>query len=334
MTVDDALTSMGRVNVLIAGRTGAGKSTLINAVFRGDLARTGHGRPVTTGVTEISKEGIPVTILDTRGLEMAAYRESLGQLEDEVARRAREPDAARHIHVAWVCIPEDGRRVEDAEIDLVRRLQRHVPVLVVITKARADRGFRDEVARHLSGARGFVRVRAIAEVLDDGHALGAQGIEELVIQTGALVPEARRTAFAAAQKASLSLKRAAADAVIVAASSKASLLGAVPLSDLVVVSLQRDMLSAISLAFGLSPTTLEALQPTFAQMLGHGVARGALRGALSMLPLLGTPLSMLAASASTKALGRAYAKRLSRLLESSIGREPDEDAIRRALSAG
>jgi len=39
---------MGVCNVLIAGRTGVGKSTLINSVFHGRMAATGQGKPVTT----------------------------------------------------------------------------------------------------------------------------------------------------------------------------------------------------------------------------------------------------------------------------------------------
>ena len=38
---------LGHINILIAGRSGVGKSTLINAVFEGNLAATGQGRPVT-----------------------------------------------------------------------------------------------------------------------------------------------------------------------------------------------------------------------------------------------------------------------------------------------
>ena len=35
------------VNILIAGKSGVGKSTLINAAFRADLAQRGMGRPET-----------------------------------------------------------------------------------------------------------------------------------------------------------------------------------------------------------------------------------------------------------------------------------------------
>jgi len=68
--LDEALRERGHVNVLIAGRTGVGKSTLVKPVFQGEFATTGQGRPVTEHTREITREGVPLTIFDTRGLEM------------------------------------------------------------------------------------------------------------------------------------------------------------------------------------------------------------------------------------------------------------------------
>ena len=61
--VEEALKNRGNVNILIAGKTGVGKSTLINSIFQGNLAKVGNGRPVTTNTIEIKKEGIPLQLL-------------------------------------------------------------------------------------------------------------------------------------------------------------------------------------------------------------------------------------------------------------------------------
>ena len=39
---EKALRKLGKINVLIAGRTGVGKSTLINSIFHGNMAVTGQ----------------------------------------------------------------------------------------------------------------------------------------------------------------------------------------------------------------------------------------------------------------------------------------------------
>lgn len=174
--MEKAQHDLGRANLLIAGRTGVGKSTLINAIFRGRMAAIGQGKPVTKTMRLISKEGIPLGIWDTQGLEMSDFDETLTELMRLVEERAKEPEARDYIHAAWVCVHEDGRRVEAAEMDLCRALAQHMPVLAVITKARRDGGFRAEVRRLLPEAKNVCRVRAIAEEFDDpGCSLPSMG---------------------------------------------------------------------------------------------------------------------------------------------------------------
>src|SRR3982750_2882295 len=74
--------AMGRFNLAIFGKTGVGKSTLVNAVFGEEVARTGIGQPVTRGshlyVDRIGHLGI----VDTQGLEVGRdSKEILSELD-------------------------------------------------------------------------------------------------------------------------------------------------------------------------------------------------------------------------------------------------------------
>ena len=166
--LEEALEQRGNVNIVVAGKTGVGKSTLVNAVFQGDLAETGDGRPVTKTTREIKKEGVPLSIFDTRGLEISEYRDTVQELEKLMQDKRKSDDPNDHIHIAWVCMMEDSRRVEDAEINLVEMLNKYVPVVGVITKCEADNDFRRTVQDLLPQTRNVVRVLAKEKVLDGG----------------------------------------------------------------------------------------------------------------------------------------------------------------------
>ena len=166
--INKALKDRGEVNILIAGKTGVGKSTLINAVFQGNFATTGQGKPVTPKTREIKKDGVPLTLFDTRGLELKEYKETFRELEDFVKNRNNDSEPINHIHMAWICIDENSRRIEDAEIELVKLLSNHMPVIGVITKSSSDDGFRAKVIEMLPTAKNVVRVNSISRTLDDG----------------------------------------------------------------------------------------------------------------------------------------------------------------------
>ena len=46
---EKAQKDLGRFNLAVFGNTGCGKSTLINAMFGDEVAKTGIGKPVTRG---------------------------------------------------------------------------------------------------------------------------------------------------------------------------------------------------------------------------------------------------------------------------------------------
>ncbi|HDU8490544.1 TPA: 50S ribosome-binding GTPase [Aeromonas hydrophila] len=314
--IQKANTERGHISILIAGRSGVGKSTLINSVFQHKMAETGQGRPVTKNTREITKEGVPLTIFDTRGLEMSQFKETLSELEKLIKERATDRDSNRHIHVAWLCIQEDGRRVEEAEVDLHNMLARYMPVLTVITKARSDNGFKSEVQNLLPESRNVIRVRAIKEEMDDGYVMESMGLESLIELTSEIVPEGKRKALAASQKANLNYKKSQSHKIVAGAATAAAAAGAspIPFSDAAILApIQISMIAGITSVFGLelSKGTLSTLVTSAigvggATFIGRTVVVNIMKFFPGIGTLAGGAISAATASAITIALGEAY----------------------------
>ncbi|MDK6814896.1 50S ribosome-binding GTPase, partial [Corynebacterium sp. UMB6689] len=67
----DTINEMEKIEILVVGKTGVGKSTLINNIFREELAKTGVGKPITQHIQKLSKEDMPINLYDSRGLELS-----------------------------------------------------------------------------------------------------------------------------------------------------------------------------------------------------------------------------------------------------------------------
>jgi GTP-binding protein EngB required for normal cell division len=209
-----SLQAQGRVNILIAGKSGVGKSTLVNAIFGQELAAVGQGRPVTRGLSEVSVTGQPITLIDSEGFELDRFDAIREGQEAYIQERQAKPDPHDHIHLAWVCFAEGARRIEEVESRYVAFLAGHMPVIAVITKATADQGFRDTVAQLVPEVREIIRVRSITETMDEGLVLPTKGLDQLIQATCGLIPEAHRLAFASCQRLDLNLKAAQARAEV------------------------------------------------------------------------------------------------------------------------
>jgi len=340
--LNQVLKERGHINILIAGRTGVGKSTLINSIFQGNFATTGQGRPVTEKTKEIKKEGIPLSIFDTRGLEMADFSETLEALKSLINERSKNIDSNQHIHVAWICIAEDFRRVEPAEEELVRTLvDRNIPVIAVITKARSDQGFRAKVQEILPQVSNTVRIRAISEELDEGIVLPAMGLKNLVDSTIQVVPEGLKRAFTAAQKVDIELKKTKSHVIVAGSAASAAGIAAIPIpfSDAVgIVPIQIGMLAGISATFGLSIDEIflgTILGTIIAGTGGTMVGRLIVGGLLKMIPGIGSvaggTIAATTAAAITTALGEAYIAALAMLFVQNNGEPPTSDEVATAF---
>lgn len=106
-----AAAEIGRINVLVAGNTGVGKSTLVNAIFGDTVAPTGAGLPVTQDVTLYEAPDVPLNLWDTRGFE-AGDDTAVRAVDAKLAEMRSADESSGQIHVAWLCISAMSSRAE------------------------------------------------------------------------------------------------------------------------------------------------------------------------------------------------------------------------------
>lgn len=343
-TIFEAIRGAGKVNIIIAGKTGVGKSTLINCVFRGNLAKTGSGKPVTQQIEEINKAGHPLTIIDSKGLELKDYEKIFTDLQDYIEERSNDHDENRHIHAAWVCIQEGSDRVEAAEKELIELLSsQKIPVIITVTKSSfiKNETFSQTLKKELPSAAAVIKVRSVEthEEDEDGNILNRKikGIDDLINETARLIPEAKKRAFANAlnskHKAAIKVKVEQAQLEVTIASSAAAAAGAtpIPFSDsFLLVPIQVGMLAKIGITFGME-ISASALTTVVTSVLGASAAtlagRALVTGLLKMVPgagsVAGGTIAATTAAALTNALGTAYITILTDFCDQNPGKELD-----------
>lgn len=201
---DEEIKSMPPVNILVAGKTGVGKSTLINAVFRENLAQTGIGKPITKHLERITKDGIPIVLFDTKGFELneQVQKEVRKEVLDELQKRISSGDSAKEIHAVWYCISSGSHRLESFEEGFLRELSEKLPVIVVLTQSIIEEDV-SELIEYILTLR--LKLEGVIPVVAKPYRIGNQelpvtGLKELVHETLKLLPEDVETAFINAQK--------------------------------------------------------------------------------------------------------------------------------------
>lgn len=314
----DADDEIGRINVLIAGNTGVGKSTLVNAVFGDAVAPTGAGLPVTQTVTLYEAPNAPLNLWDSRGFE-AGDDEAVRAVDSKLAEMRATGDVAAQIHVAWLCISAMSNRVEPVHRRFLADMKaRGIPVIVVFTQSY--RPMPTEARVQAEPASAQIDVLAVDEPSFDRTAFG---LEALVEATDRVLPEARKTAFAAAQRVQWSLKKSAARRVVTAAATTAAGTAIAPGHSIVLSLIQVGMLAKIDRVFGHS---MLADGGAAKLMIGTGASRGGqwLFGTLLSDGLkasgigyaAGVAIGGAVGSTITSAMGLGYIEALSRYLES------------------
>lgn len=324
--IAEKIKNLNTLNIIVAGKTGVGKSTLINSVFRDKLAETGMGKPVTDHMRKISKKGIPLAIYDTRGFELG--KEVQQQVKQEVVETISKglatQDINKAIHCIWYCINTASNRVEPEEIEWLKELSKEnqitqVPIIVVLTqsfsKKNADAMRKMILDENLDVVQ-VVPVLAEDYEIDDNYIAKSYGLDVLIHVMGEALPDELMDALQNVQIASLAEKKKRAQAAIAAATLVATGEGAVPIpfSDCaLLIPTQLGMIASITVIFGFD-VNKSILTAFLSSTLGAGGAtllgKTVVSNLVKLIPGVGTvaggAISAATAGVLTAALGEAY----------------------------
>jgi flagellar biosynthesis GTPase FlhF len=187
------------LNIVLVGKTGVGKTTLINAVLEyteDECLKTVFGKPY-TGVNNQGEEPEPkyheskhvplFRIANSRGIELKNYEidKLSGEINEFIKKKLESGDPDQFVHCIWYCIT--GTRLEDIEMDTLKELSKiyqskSIPIIMVYTRAISKteiKKMEKYIIDNYNYGYDFIPVLAEKLVIDDEYVKKPFGIPEL-----------------------------------------------------------------------------------------------------------------------------------------------------------
>lgn len=342
---DEQAERIGRFNLAIFGKTGVGKSTLINAIFGEDIAETGIGEPVTRDSHLYMHHSGHFGVVDTRGLEIG--RDNSQILEDlaQYVREMRRLEMRDQLHVAWYCVRASDRRFEETEAEFIRRLDElGLPVLLVLTQVPRRKG-----SYHPDAVRLAEEIKAMELPVYGGGAFMTyakadefagfepHGLQEVLDATFQVAPKGVEQALIAAQQIDFTRKRQEARRAIDIGTTAAAAAGATPIpfaDAAVLVPIQLTMMASISHTYDVNldkAVTASLAATTAATTAGRSVVGSLIKMIPGFGTVVGGAINATVASTFTWAMGHAWALVCQRIAKggmTGVNGVLDSEAIR------
>ena len=340
--INEKLKSLKKLNIIVVGKSGVGKSTLINSLFRDKIAETGLGRPITTEIRKIEKKDYPMAIYDTPGFELSEGQQA--KVKEEIIELIHKGlatgDINNAIHCIWYCINVGGNRTFDqTEINWLKELIEKnkvtkVPIIVVLKQAcPKTKGKQMQTLVEKENLDIIKVIPVLAQDMDfDGEYVAkAYGLDQLVDIMSEALPEELQDTLQNVQKASLKSKKKRSRAVVAAASAVAFGEGFIPIpfSDAaVLIPTQITMIASITTNFGMS-ISKSVIMSFISSTIGTAgttiLGKSMVSNLFKLIPGVGTGvggmISGSTASLLTTALGEAYIKFMEMIYKGELKKE-------------
>ena len=340
--INEKLKNLKKLNIIVVGKSGVGKSTLINSLFRDKIAETGLGRPITTEIRKIEKKDYPMAIYDTPGFELSEGQQA--KVKEEIIELIHKGlatgDINNAIHCIWYCINVGGNRTFDqTEINWLKELIEKnkvtkVPIIVVLTQAcPKTKGKQMQTLVEKENLDIIKVIPVLAQDMDfDGEYVAkAYGLDQLVDIMSEALPEELQDTLQNVQKASLKSKKKRSRAVVAVASAVAFGEGFIPIpfSDAaVLIPTQITMIASITTNFGMS-ISKSVIMSFISSTIGTAgttiLGKSMVSNLFKLIPGVGTGvggmISGSTASLLTTALGEAYIKFMEMIYKGELKKE-------------
>lgn len=322
----EAFAALGCFNLAVFGKTGVGKSTLVNAIFGRDVAATGVGSPVTRGLVYHRHPDGFLGLYDSEGFETGTAGDAIVDGLRRLVADHRTRAVDEQIHAVWYLVRWSDRRFERAQEQFVRELASlGLPVIVVMTQVPSRDGqvhpeaveFAEYIQSLGLPMRPHGRVVLTNALSDPFTQSPVFGLQALLDDTYAVIPEVAEAALTAAQVLDVGRKKKAVAAIINQAVVVAAGVGATPIpfaDAALLVPNQVTMIARITAAYGLPPNRSRALATAGSVVLTGGATmagRYAVTSLLKFIPggaIAGSAISATVAGALTKAVGHAWSR--------------------------
>ena len=109
---------MRETNLVIIGKSGIGKSSLLNYLLDKDVAETGSGEPVTKQGFHLNTctfNHQKLNIYDSWGIEAGKTEVWMSDFERFLNLKESSTEVRKWIHRVIICISAEGKRIEEFE---------------------------------------------------------------------------------------------------------------------------------------------------------------------------------------------------------------------------